>query len=90
MMRILVETAKRWRLPLVCCAWMLSLSGLLMRGEYETFLSANFLPVLALAVLALLPLAFFALMRRTPPRLGVREILATAVLLLPLVYIQHS
>lgn len=90
MISALLETAKRWRLPLVCCAWMLCLSGLLMRRGYETFLSANFLPVIALAALALLPLALCALARRATPRLGLREMLGTAVLLLPLVYIQHS
>lgn len=90
MMRIIVETARRWRLPLVCCAWMFTMLGLLMRRGYETFLAANFLPVIVLAVIALLPMGLFALLRRATPRFGVREALGTAIILLPLVYIQHS
>lgn len=90
MMQIVVETAKRWRLPLVCLAWMLGLSGLLVGRGYETFLAANFLPVVALAAVALAPMALCSLLRRSSPRLGAKEALGTAIILLPLVYIHHS
>lgn len=90
MTHIIAETIRRWRLPLVCLAWMFTLLGLMMRGAYESFLAASFLPIIILSIAILLPLAFLALLRRTVPRFGVREALATAILLLPLAYIHHS
>ncbi|MDR1611191.1 MAG: hypothetical protein LBT97_00235 [Planctomycetota bacterium] len=90
MMRIIAETARRWRLPLICFAWMFTFLGLLLRKSHETFLSANFLPIIILATVALAPLAIFSLLRRTPPRFGAMELLGTAVILLPLVHIYHS
>ncbi|MDR0362255.1 MAG: hypothetical protein LBJ46_06165 [Planctomycetota bacterium] len=89
-MKTLIEAARRWRLPLVCFLWMFCLLGLLARRRYETFLTANFLPILALAVMALLPMTLCALLRRASPRFGAREALATAIVLLPLVYIRHA
>ena len=90
MNRIIVETTRRWRLPLTCYAWMFTFLGLLTRGRYETFLAADFLPVIILATVILLPLSVFSLLRRRTPRFGARELLGTAVILLPLVYIHHS
>lgn len=90
MINTVVETFKRWRLPIVCFAWLFSLLGLLMRRGYETFLAANFLPILVLAILALLPMTLCAFIRRSPPRFGMREALAAATVLLPLVYIHQA
>ena len=90
MMQIIMETFKRWRLPLVCFAWMFSLLGLLLRSGYKAFLVANFLPVIVLATAALAPMALFSLFRRNVPQFGIKEVLGTAILLLPLVYIHHA
>ncbi|MDR0361063.1 MAG: hypothetical protein LBJ46_00005, partial [Planctomycetota bacterium] len=90
MTEIVMETFKRWRLPLVCFAWMFSLFGLLLRNSYESFLTTNFLPIIILAAVVLAPMAFFSLLRRDFPRFGMREALGTAMLILPLVYIHHA
>lgn len=90
MTTIMHEAIKRWRLPLVCLVWMFSLLGLLVRNDYKTFLTADFLPILALTILALFPMALIALLRPVAPRLGMKEIFQTAVILLPLAHIYYS
>ncbi|MCD8349250.1 MAG: hypothetical protein LUC93_01390 [Planctomycetaceae bacterium] len=89
-MNILFETVRRWRLPLVCLAWLLTILRLLPNREYQTFLSGGFFPILIAACAVLLPLTMLALVRRDTPQLGARETLATALVLLPLVYVNHA